>query len=740
MERSKTFLVIEKIAQIIHHKFNPFEFQKNKTVCLKEENDLLSFINKLIEESNKIQLMMMQHYASPNALLKILKKFDFPIITFKHTTDHHRIIPVIIFKKRRRLYTYILEKDEFDVNHFQEALLENLVTKAQLGEKYSNQIVFLVPSSINSMISPNLSKDDYADEKEFTPLRRLWRLLSTEKREIGYIYVYAFTIGIISLSLPLGIQAIINLISSGMIFSSVILLIIGVILGVIVGGVLQILQISMVEILQRRIFAKGAFEFAYRIPKFRAEAIIKDYPPELVNRFFDILTIQKGLPKLLIEVSAAILQIIFGVILLSFYHPFFVFFGFFLLLSIYVLFYFTGERGLITSIYESKYKYKIVHWLQEIGRVIIPFKLAGFTNLPLQKTDYLLNNYLKSRKAHFKVLINQYSFVIGFKTLIVAGVLIMGTLLVTEKQITLGQFVASEIVIILIIGAVEKFIISMDVIYDLLTALDKVGQVTDIPLEKEQGAILRRVDEEKGVELNLINVQYKYPNAEKYTLKEITFKIEAGQHVGIAGEANSGKYTLAQIIAGVLHDYEGIITLDELSLRDIDVNSIRDNVGVYFSESDVFDGTIYENISMGIQRITIEDVMEAIDAVSLSKEVNALKDGLDTHIPACGKGFSSTTIKKIALARAIAEKPRLLIVNDFLQGFSKQDALKILSYLFDKKNRWTLIFISNDPMILAFCDKIIVLENGYMAAEDTFDNLMKINWFNKKMEVEIKEN
>ncbi|MFQ3576336.1 MAG: ATP-binding cassette domain-containing protein [Cytophagales bacterium] len=734
MEKSKTFLVIEKVAQIIHHKFNPFEFQKKQSFNLKDEKDILSFINQLTEEGNKIQLMLMQHYASAKSLINIVNKFDFPVIAFKQKEEGGEIIPVIILKKRKRLITFTLDKDDFDVNYFENDLLEELVTKAQLGEKYSNQIVFLVPSSINSLISPNLSKDDYADDKEFTPLRRLWRLLSTERREIGFIYVYAVTIGIISLSLPLGIQAIINLISSGMIFSSVILLIVGVIAGIIVGGVLQILQVSMVEILQRRIFAKGSFEFAYRIPKFRAESITKDYPPELVNRFFDILTIQKGLPKLLIEISAALLQIFFGVILLSFYHPFFVFFGFFLLLAIYVLFYVTGEKGLKTSIYESKYKYKIAHWLQEIGRTIIPFKMAGFTNLPLQKTDYLLNNYLKSRKAHFKVLISQYSFVIGFKTLITAGVLIMGTVLVTDKQITLGQFVASEIVIILIIGAVEKFIVSMDVIYDLLTALDKVGHITDIPLEKEQGAILKRTDDEKGMDLNLINVQYKYPESDKYTLKEITFKVEAGQHVGIAGESNSGKNTLAQIISGVMHDYEGIITLDGLSLRDLDVNSIRDNVGVYFSESDVFDGTIYENISMGIQRTTIDDVMKAIEAVGLSKEVNALKDGLNTHIPAYGKGFSATTIKKIALARAVAEKPRLLIINDFLQGFSKHDALKILNFLFDKANKWTMICISNDPMILSFCDKVVVLENGYMAAEDSFDNLMKINWFNHKMD------
>ncbi|HTF81112.1 MAG TPA: ATP-binding cassette domain-containing protein, partial [Cytophagales bacterium] len=533
-----------------------------------------------------------QHYATQEDFMMILKKFDFPFLVFERD-DKNEIIPIILIKGSSKTVCYKLNNEDVFVQcKFDSSSVDKFLRKSEFGSKYENQIVFLSPASINSLISPNLSKDDYSDDKEFTPLRRLVRLLSTERKEIGYIYVYAVAIGLISLSLPLGIQAIINLISSGMVFNSVILLIIGVILGIIVGGVLQILQTSMVEILQRRVFAKAAFEFAYRIPKIRSESILQEYPPELMNRFFDILTVQKGLPKLLIEISSALLQIIFGMVLLSFYHPIFIIFGLVLVGTLSILFFATGTKGLKTSIYESKYKYKIAHWLQELGRTLIPFKLAGFTNLPLQKMDYYLNNYLKSRKAHFGVLINQYSFIIVFKTIITGGVLIMGSILVTNKEITLGQFVASEIVIILIINAVEKTIVSMDVIYDLLTALDKIGNVTDLPLEKEQGAIIPRKDDEIGVELKVTKLKYKYETSNSFSLKEINFNIEAGQRVAIAGNSNSGKNTLMQIIAGILHNYEGAITLDGLSLRDIDINSLRDNVGIYVSEEHVFDGTI----------------------------------------------------------------------------------------------------------------------------------------------------
>ena len=270
-------------------------------------------------------------------------------------------------------------------------------------------------------------------------------------------------------------------------FNSVILLIALVVIAIVVSGGLQIMQISMVEVMQRRIFAKTAFEFAHRIPRIDAESILKYYAPELINRFFDVLTIQKGLPKLLIDISTAVIQIFFSLILLSFYHPFFVFFGMLLVALLAIIFYITGPKGLQSSIKESKYKYKVVYWLEELARTLSSFKVAGTTQLPMQRVSENVNNYLIHRKVHFGVLIRQFSYIIAFKTFIVGGLLILGTILVIDRQITLGQFVASEIIIVLILAAVEKIIVNLDTIYDMLTAVDKIGHVTDLPLENDGG-------------------------------------------------------------------------------------------------------------------------------------------------------------------------------------------------------------------------------------------------------------
>ncbi|UFH56130.1 ABC transporter transmembrane domain-containing protein [Spirosoma sp. KNUC1025] len=320
-----------------------------------------------------------------------------------------------------------------------------------------------------------------------SPLQRLIRLLANEKKDIGYIYLYALVTGVISLSLPLGIQAVFNLVSGGLVFSSIYLLIGLVILGVLVTGLLLVGQMSLVEIVQQRIFAKAAFEFTYRLPRIQPDAFTGYYPPELMNRFFDVLTIQKGLPKLLIELTAAAVQIVFGIILLSAYHPIFVGFGVFTGLIILLICWIYGPMGIKTSLKESTYKYKVVAWLEEMAGDLPTYRFRQTdgtidTLEPIDKMDNLVANYLKYRNQHFSVLKRFFYSGVAYKTIITGGLLILGTTLVVGREMSLGQFVAAELIIVLITSAVDKLISGIDTVFDMLTAVEKIGSITDMPL------------------------------------------------------------------------------------------------------------------------------------------------------------------------------------------------------------------------------------------------------------------
>lgn len=315
-----------------------------------------------------------------------------------------------------------------------------------------------------------------------SPLRRLMRLLGNEKKDIGYIYLYAIVTGLISLSLPLGIQAVFNLVSSGLVFSSVYVLIGLVIAGVLITGLLLIGQTTLVEVLQQRIFAKAAFEFAYRLPRIQPDSFGGYYPPELMNRFFDVLTLQKGLPKLLIDLTAATVQILLGILLLSFYHPVFLAFGLFTLLAVGAMVLISGPAGLRTSLSESKDKYKVVAWLEDIARDLPSFRHRGDQTETIDHMDGLVAGYLAHRQQHFSILKRIMYYGIAFKMAVTGGLLIIGTVLVVSRDMTLGQFVAAELVIVLITSSVDKLMSGVDTVFDLLTAVEKIGSVTDLPL------------------------------------------------------------------------------------------------------------------------------------------------------------------------------------------------------------------------------------------------------------------
>lgn len=674
------------------------------------EDDLTEFKRDLVEAGNKMRVLFMPYRLERAAFEEFFVNQEAAVLTFIKRSGH--IIPVLISPEKGKKFSAIYIGIEADTTE-EFRSIESL----SLHTIGLDEVEFFAVFAYESPISM-----ESVDGKKPTPIKRLFRLLGTEKKEIFYILFYAIIIGLVSLVIPLGIQTTVELISGGVFFSSVYVLITFIILGVLLSGGLQVVQISLVEFLQRRIFTKASLEFAFRIPRIRIESIQRNYAPELINRFFDVITIQKGLPKLLIDLSSAVIQILFGLLLISLYHPFFVFFGLILLVALVLIFTLTGPRGLSSSIDESKYKYKVAHWLEELGRALHSFKLAGSTDLPIRKTDYNVNNYLKNRKVHFRVLVTQFSFIVIFKALITGGLLIMGTLLVVDRQITLGQFVASEIVIILILNAVEKIIMYMDTVYDLLTAVDKVAQVTDLPIEKTGGLDFPSA-QVGGFQVRTKGLKYKYSVSGYYALQGIDLDIKPGETICVTGQGNSGKTTLLNVLTGLYTDYEGVVTINNYSLRDIDLTHLRDQVAKNISQEDLFDGTILENITLGRRTTTVHDAIDALEQVGLADMINALPKGLETPIISGGKGLTKTVIHKLILARCLAKKPQLLVLNEFFIPLAKKDKLELLQCITRHQHPWTVIVVSKDPLIMSACDRVIVLQDGKIQHEGTMEEL-----------------
>jgi len=532
------------------------------------------------------------------------------------------------------------------------------------------------------------------------PFQKFIAMLSEDRRDIMYLYAYALFYAIVNLSLPLGVQAIIGLIQAGMVSTSWIILSAVVTAGVLIGGVLQVLQLSISEILQQRIFTRAAFEFTYRIPRFQNASIRGQYPPELINRFFDTLNVQKGLSKILMDFSASSLQILIGLILLSTYHPFFITFGVALIVVLIAILYYTGPRGLESSMQESTYKYKIAHWLKEIARTMDTFKRAGHTELPLERTDELVNRYLEHRKRHWKVLIFQYANIVGFKAFVTLGLLIIGGILVIQNEINVGQFVASEIVIILIINSAEKLILTMEPIYDVLTAVEKMSTVTNIPLEEDQGAMLfDTIDTGMGASLELKDLTYTSEDGSRAILNNLNLNIPSGARAVITGPNGSGKSTLLRLLAVQYEPTHGTVSFNGYPSGNLNTADLRYHVGDCFLSEDLFEGTLVENITLGRPEIDLSDVEWAVQGLGLQSFIKSLPKGYETMVGPTARPLSSSLVERILLARAIVVRPRLLLLDDIFHLFDPKERKSIVEFIWDPNQPWTLVAASNLPTV-----------------------------------------
>jgi len=549
-------------------------------------------------------------------------------------------------------------------------------------------------------------------------------MLAPHGKAIRNLYIFALLSGLVSLSLPLGIQAIINLIQGGQVSTAWIILVIVVLVGYLFNGSLQIIQLRITEALQRDIFVRSAFEFTYRIPRIKLAALHKQYAPELMNRFFDTLTIQKGVAKVLLEFAASGVQILFGLILLSFYHPFFIVFSFIILVLVYILANSMFMPGLKSSLKESKEKYKVAFWLEEVARTNVTFRLACASSLPMKKTDKLVMDYLGARESHFSILLKHYYFYIALKILIAASFLILGGILVFNQQMNIGQFVAAEIIVLLLISSSEKLFLTLETVYDLLTSIEKISQVTDLPLEESRPHFGQRNIAEKGMSVEVNNLRFRYPDATVDSLRGVSFKLKSGVKAVLTGQNGAGKNTLTKILALFYDSSSGSITYNDIPINNYDINQLREQIGECIAQDRVFHGNILENLTLG-KDYDLDELAEILRLTKLEKFISGLPEGYFTKIGPQGIRLPGSVAQKIILARNLIKKPGFLIIEDFFKNIIPSEKKEILEYIFDKSNPLTVLMITSDPSIIGMADTVLQMEDGKITQK--YDQNIKTN-------------
>jgi ATP-binding cassette, subfamily B, bacterial len=534
-------------------------------------------------------------------------------------------------------------------------------------------------------------------------LIRLNNILMLDRKDIAVAYMFAILAGLVQLSLPLGIQSIISFVMAGTISTSIVVLIGMVVFGVFINGLLQVRQLQIIEKVKQKLFVRYSLEYSDRLPRLNIEKLDNQYLPEMVNRYFDSVSLQKGLDKLLLELPAAIIQVMLGLLLLAFYHPVFIAFGLLLIIIVLAIIRFTSPQGLDTAMKASTFKYGVAAWLQEIARTIKSFKYAKGTSMHMNRTDELVGAYLVSRTSHFKILLTQFWSLISFKIVITAAMLIIGSYLLVDQQINVGQFIAADIVIIAIIASIEKLITNLDAVYDSLVSVEKLSVITEA--DTEQSGSLLLPAENRGVDLVFQNVSFAYGN-DQPVLNNINFSVAAGQMVQLKGVSGAGKSTALRLLTGAFTNYKGNILLERIPIANYDVESLRKGTGILLGSQDIFQGTIWQNLTMGNQAIDLNIVNRLAEITGLHSFIQSGKDGYDSVLLPVGNKLSNNVRKNILLVRALLGEHRLLLLEEPFEHLDDPFKANIIDYIKNDKTA-TVLIASQDEELRNYCDDVI---------------------------------
>lgn len=490
-------------------------------------------------------------------------------------------------------------------------------------------------------------------------ISKFGKIITPLKKDIGLLLSYAIVSGLVSLTLPLGVQAIITFLMGGYLSTSLVLLIFLVIGGTFFVGVLQIFQLTIAEALQQKLFTYSSYDYAARIPSLKITKNGKYLFDELSNRFFDTLTLQKLIPKLILDLSTSGLQMVFGLILISFYHPFFAFFSLLLVLLMFLFFRISGPKGLRSSISESSQKFNLAYVIQRSGREHWWLKSNKNFNKYLTKIDYILTNYLFARKAHFKILANQYRTLVVFKTVIISILLIIGGNLVLAQEINLGQFIAAEIVIILIMGSVEKLLLSMEDIYDMLTAVDKVSMIPSMEIDEP---VVSETNE--SIDLESVvweNVTLAYGN--RILFENTHFSLNTKDRVAFVIPESIDRNLFLRALQGHVQPSEGKVLINGHQISRVEMAWLRQEMVMVDRADPLYNMTLATYLNIEENDPDIRKEMELIERVGLLNELDKWGQSLFEEIQNSWIFNSSEFLWRLGLARSLLYHPRVLLVN-----------------------------------------------------------------------------
>lgn len=594
----------------------------------------------------------------------------------------------------------------------------------QFKSRISGRPVWLVVESFAPLAQADAHQDEHVWHG-LHPYERLKEWMRAERHDLWVAVVYSAAVGILSLVVPIATQSLVNTIAFGMVLQPLLALSLLVLLGLSCAGVLLVLRMWVVEILQRRVFVRIATDVVFRLLKVRIDAFDKGHGPELVNRFFEVVTVQKSGATLIVDGLTLFMTTLVGLSVMAAYDPILLGFDFVLLLCMGVILFPMSSGALPTAIKESKSKYALAAWLEEIARHPVTFKSASGSDYALERADTLVSSYLTYRTKHFKVLLRQKIGTVILQAVGVSALLGVGGFLVINNRLTIGQLIAAELIVTTVLTGVTKFTKQLETFYDLLAAVDKLGYFTDLPLERSGHEAMPAVESpsDRGAHLHLSRVTFGYEGRPRPLFDNLDFDVPAGARIGLMSRMGNGKSSLLDLVYGLRAPLTGVLEFDGRDYRELRLGELRGQMALVRSP-EVFHGTVADNVRLGGLQVGTNEVREALEMAGLLDDVQSLPDGINTELATGGLPLSSSQVIRLMLARAVVNRPRVLILDEILDRVDDpNECAQLADRLFDSNNPWTMLIASSRTEVLTRCTHVYGIADGRLV--EAKDQLVK---------------
>lgn len=520
------------------------------------------------------------------------------------------------------------------------------------------------------------------------------QLLALDRQDIVVIVIYGVALGLLSLAVPIAVQSLVNTVAFGSLIQPLVVLTALLAVALIGAAILRALQIRIAEMLQRRLFVRIVMEIGERLPRVSAPALREANGPELLNRFFDVFTTQKSVTALLLGGVDAVLIALVGLVVLAFYHPVLLAFDLVLIVGAILVLIPLGRRGTTTSIEESKAKYAVAGWLEEMARHPLSFKSAGGQQLAQHQVESLAKGYLEKRDRHFRIVFRQVVGALSIEVIASVALLAMGGLLVIERQLSIGQLVAAELIVTAVVASIAKLGGKVETFYDLVAAVDKLGEILDLPLERSDGEALPPTPHAVGA----LRVREAVVELDSGALSDpISLELRPGEHVSLGGASERQTTGLVDAIYGLNPLIEGIVEIDGHDGRDLSLPELRRRVAVV-RDAEIFPGCILDNLRAGNPELSAEEAWDALGRVGLAETLKWLPQGLRTPLMSDGAPLSRAQTVALAVARALAGKPSILVLDRSLDRLSPMEAAQIANSVSSARDV-TMVLVSDDPAV-----------------------------------------